>query len=260
MIGEKRRREIRATIEQAGYGEARQLAAELGVDVSTIRRDLDALARAGLVQRTHGGALPVSGAEAVDLPYEVKKWEHLSEKRAIAEYAASLVGDGDSIVLDAGSTTYALAHAIQGRRGLTVATNDLHIAHFLAAHGGVRLLVTGGELIDSVFTLVGSSALDSLAELHVDWAFLAGDAVDPEIGVTNVNTVEVPVKKAMLAAGARGVLLADSTKFGRRALATVTGVDAFDRIVTDVGLRPGDRARYGHRLVCVPVPGTSGEC
>jgi DeoR family transcriptional regulator, aga operon transcriptional repressor len=253
VIGERRRRDIQARVEQTGYVEARQLATELMVDVSTIRRDLDALARLGLVQRTHGGALPLSEGQPIDLPYEVKKRERLAEKRAIAAYAASLVTDGSSLVLDSGSTTYALAEAIRDRRDLTVATNDLRIAHHLAAAGGLRLFVTGGQLIDSVFTLVGPGALANLAGLHVDWAFLGADAIDADAGVTNVNTVEIPIKQAMLESGARKVLLADSSKFGRQALARVVGNDAFDFIVTDAGLAPQMRSRFGRRLVCLPV-------
>jgi DeoR family transcriptional regulator of aga operon len=248
VIGEKRRRDIQAKVEQTGYVEARQLATELLVDVSTIRRDLDALARVGLVQRTHGGALPVSEGQPIDLPYEVKKRERLAEKRAIATYAASLVSDGCSLVLDSGSTTYALAEAIRDRRDLTVATNDLRIAHCLAA-----AFVTGGQLIDSVFTLVGPGALANLSGLHVDWAFLGADAVDNDAGVTNVNTVEIPIKQAMLEAAAHRALLADSSKFGRKALATVVGTEAFECIVTDEGLAARLRSGYGDRLVCLPV-------
>jgi DeoR/GlpR family transcriptional regulator of sugar metabolism len=87
----------------------------------------------------------------------------------------------------------------------------------------------------------------------VDWAFLGADAVDPEAGVTNVNTVEVPIKQAMLAAAARKVLLADSSKFGRRALATVVGIDAFDHVITDTGLPAELANRYGNGLVRVPI-------
>lgn len=263
MLGERRRRDICQLIEQSGYVESRQLALNLGVNVSTVRRDLEALADAGLIQRTHGGAMPVIDGSPVDVPYEVKKRERLGPKRAIAEYAAGLVSDGDSLVLDSGSTTYALAQALRERSNLTIATNDLRIAHYIAESGRVRLLVTGGQLIDTVFTLVGPRALTNLADLQVDWAFLGADAVDPEAGVTNVNTVEVPIKQAMLAAAARKVLLADSSKFGRRALATVVPTSAFDNIVTDAGLSPELRAPYGDRLVCVPLDvrgrGTGGS-
>lgn len=253
MLGERRRRDICDLLEKSGYVETSQLAARLGVNISTIRRDLGNLAEAGLIQRTHGGAMPVLDGSAVDVPYEVKKRHHLAEKRAIARHAADLVKDGDSLVLDSGSTTFAFAQVIRGRRGLTVATNDLRVAHYLAEGGGVRLMVTGGQLIDTVFTLVGPSALANLENLHVDWAFLGADAVDPQAGVMNVNTIEVPIKQAMLAAAARRVLLADSSKFRRRALATVVSIDAFDYVITDAGLPTELRHSYDDRLVCVPV-------
>lgn len=258
MIGEVRRQEIRRAVDRAGYVEARALAADLGVDVSTIRRDLDALARAGHLQRTHGGALPIDGPRTVDLPYKIKELEHPEEKGAIAAYAATLVRDREALVLDSGSTTFALAQALSGHRDLTVATNDLHIAHYLATRGGVRLLVTGGQLIDSVYTLVGKEALTYLSGLHVDWTFLGADAVDPVAGVTNVNSVEVPMKQAMLAAAARSVLLADSSKFDRLVLSTVGPLDSFDAIVTDDGLPPAARRRYGDRLVCIPLDKAAG--
>jgi len=251
VLAEKRRQLILEQIELTGYAEARLLAQDLGVDASTIRRDLDALARAGAVQRTHGGALPTSGGDAVDVPYEAKRLERLVEKRAIARYAATLVEPGGSIVLDAGSSTYALAEELRDRRDLTIATNDLNIAHLLASSGGVRLLVTGGQLIDRVYTLVGPQALASLAELRADWTFLGADAVDAESGVTNVNTIEVQIKHAMLAAGHRAALLADSSKFARRALFSVVDVERFDAVITDDGLSTTERAAYGDRLVCV---------
>jgi DeoR/GlpR family transcriptional regulator of sugar metabolism len=253
VIAARRRQEIQQLVETAGYVEARLLAAKLGVDVSTIRRDLDALSRQGAVQRTHGGALPAPSGESLDVPYALRRNERVAQKQAIAAHAASLVADGDSLVLDSGSTTYALAEAIARRRRLTVATNDLRIAHHLAEVGCVRLMVTGGQLLGSVFTLVGPGALHSLAGMQVDWAFLGADAVDAEAGLTNRNTLEVSLKVAMLTAAARKVLLADSEKFGRRALAAVAPLSAFDHLVTDAGLAPPLRARYGDHLVCVPV-------
>ena len=253
MLAERRRRDICRLVEKSGYVESRHLAQSLGVNVSTVRRDLEALAEAGVIQRTHGGAMPVIDGVPVDVPYAVKKLQRVTEKRAIAEYAARLIQDGDSLVLDSGSTTYALAQVLGARSGLTVATNDLRIAHYLAETNGVRLLVTGGQLMGSVFTLVGPSVLASLAGLQVDWAFVGADAVDPQAGVSNVNTVEVPIKQAMLAAAARKVLLADSSKFGRRALATVVSIDAFEFVITDAGLLAEQGQRYGQHLVRVPV-------
>lgn len=256
MIAQQRRREIRRRLATAGFVGTRDLASELRVNVSTIRRDLDGLARAGLVLRTHGGAVlaphPASD-QLVDLPYAMKENERVAQKQAIGAFAAGLVHDGDSLVLDSGSTTFAVAQALADRRGLTVATNDLRIAHHLAAQGGVRLVVPGGQLLERVFTLVGPVTVDNLAGLHVDWAFLGADAVDLDAGVTNRNTMEVPIKQAMLGSAARAVLVADSSKFGRRAMAPVCGVDAFSHVVTDEGLDRADARLYGQRLVQVPT-------
>lgn len=193
----------------------------------------------------------MSASDTLDVPYEAKRLERIAEKRAIAEHVAALVNDGDSLVLDSGSSTYALAEALRVRTNLTVATNDIRIAHYFAAKGGVRLLVSGGQLIDSVFTLVGPATLSFLADIHLDWAFLGADAIDPVRGISNFNTVEVPVKQAMVKAADRVVLLADSSKFGRRALATVAGLDAFEVIVTDDSLPTEERTKYDDRVVCV---------
>ena len=192
--------------------------------------------------------------QPTDLPYAIKEHERVAEKQAIGDFAAGLVHDGDSLVLDSGSTTFAVAQALAERRGLTVATNDLRIAHLLAARGGVSLLVAGGQLLEQVFTLVGPVTVDNLAALHVDWAFLGADAIDHRAGITNRNTVEVPIKQAMLGSAANSVLVADSSKFGRRAMAPVCGVDAFSHVVTDEGLGDAVAGLYGQHLVRVPVP------
>lgn len=257
MIARQRQQEIRRRLAADGFVATRELAVDLHVNVSTIRRDLDDLARTGLVLRSHGGAVLVPHGEAdhVDLPYALKENERATEKEAIGAFAAGLVSDGDSVALDSGSTTFAVARALAGRRGLTVATNDLRIAHHLASEGGVRLVVSGGQLLESVYTLVGPVTVSVLAGLHVDWAFLGGDAVDHDAGVTNRNTIEVPVKQAILASAARAVLVADSSKFGRRAMAPVCGIDAFSCVVTDNGLDGAQASRYGDRLVQVPVRG-----
>ncbi len=262
MSGDRRETEIRRRLGTAGFVETRELAADLAVDTSTIRRDLDRLARAGLVRRTHGGAVlaetgprDLAGALSTrlgyDVPFRLRERERVDAKRVIGEHAASLVRDGDSVVLDSGSTTHALARALSVRHDLSVVTNDVHIAHYLGTLGHVRLLVTGGQLLDGVFTLVGPVALDTLSGLHVDWAFLGADAIDAGAGLTNRNTLEVPLKRAMLASAARRVLVADSTKFGRRAIATVCAVETFDVIVTDGELGQGEAAAYGDRLVRV---------
>lgn len=244
MLASTRRREIMHRLVTNGYVEAKALADELGVDASTIRRDLDALERAGQAQRTHGGARPTPGA-AAKLPYTMKEGEHLTEKAAIGEAAATRVRDGDTVILDSGSTTYEVARALRDRSDLTVITNDLRIATLVADTPGARLLVTGGELLGSVYTLVGERAIAFLSDYAADWAFLGADAVDRTAGITNMNTLEVPLKRAMIATSAQAIVVADSSKFGRRALAKVAGVDEIDGVITDFGLDPEISDQFG---------------
>jgi len=239
---DERRREIVRRMYLTGYVGARELSASMAVDASTIRRDLHALAVAGLLERTHGGARVPPGAS--DLPYAIKEREHRSAKEAIGAAAAALVRDGDSVVLDSGSTVYEVAVHLRERRELTVIANDLRTAHLVADFPSMRLLVPGGELLASNYALVSDQAVSFVQQLHVDWAFLGADAID-EHGVTNTNTLEVPLKRAMLAAARRAVLVADSSKFGHATLVRVAGAEEFERVVTDEGFEPRDAVSYG---------------
>ncbi len=247
----QRRREILRQLFLTGYVEVKEFAASLGVDSSTIRRDLDALARSGHLKRTHGGARPLPGA--VDVPYAVKQHERMAAKDAIAAVASELVGDGDSVLLDSGSTTHQLALALRSRRDLTVITNDVLIARLMADHPGIRLMVIGGELLSSTYTLFGDRAVGFVEDLRVDWAFLGADAIDLTAGITNTNTLEIPLKRAMIAAGRTTVVLADSTKFGKHALVRVAGVHEVDRILTDDELAAEEADRFGELLLRAPA-------
>ncbi|MEV0544499.1 DeoR/GlpR family DNA-binding transcription regulator [Nocardia salmonicida] len=248
MLASTRRREILHRLIAEGYVEAKALSDELGVDASTIRRDLDSLARAGQAQRTHGGARPVPGATA-KLPYAMKGGDRLTEKAAIGAAAASRVGDGETVILDSGSTTYEVARALRNHTGLTIITNDLRIAKYVAEMPDVRLLVTGGELLGSVFTLVGERAIAFLTDYTADWAFLGADAVDTATGVTNMNTLEVPLKRTMIKVAKKALVVADSSKLGRRALAKVADLDEIHGVITDSGLDQATSRRFGDVLV-----------
>ncbi|MBM7368038.1 DeoR/GlpR family DNA-binding transcription regulator [Gordonia hydrophobica] len=251
MTPSERRREIINLLLTEGYVEAKELSDRLGVDISTVRRDLDALARTNQVQRTHGGARPVPGAP-MELPYAMKQGEHLAAKRAIARAAAARVQDGDTVVLDSGSTTYEIALALTHHRGLTVITNDLRICKFIAQNPNMRLLVTGGELLNSVYTLVGEHSVGFFDDFTADTTFLGADAVDPVAGITNTNTLEVPVKRAMIAASRTTLVVADSTKFGRRTLARVAAVGEVAGFITDTSLPEGDEVGYGELTRAAP--------
>lgn len=255
MLKAQRQREILRLVADRGSVQIAEVAALLGVDASTIRRDLAQLGRAGLVERARGGALAGQASAAVDIPYDMKRSVEIGAKRAIGEAAAALVRDRETILLDSGSTTLQMVPWLRDR-SLTVVTNDLQIAMQLARLPRIRLVVTGGALLETVFTLVGPQTLAALAELHVDHAFLGADAIDREAGITNINLVEVPVKRAMLAAATQATVLADSTKFDRCALARVAGLHEIAGIITDDRVPAAVRARFADvTITYVPLDG-----
>jgi DeoR/GlpR family transcriptional regulator of sugar metabolism len=255
VLRAQRQARIIQQLQENGFVEISQLSVDFGTDRSTIRRDLHKLALRGLVQRTRGGALSGPASGQADIPYEVKRIEHTPEKQAIASYAATLVGSSEAILLDSGSTTYQVALALRHRHDISVVTNDLNIAVCLAESPGIQLVVTGGILLQSVYTLVGPRTVEELLKLHVDRTFLGADAIHHEAGITNITFVEVEVKRAMIAAAREVVVVADSSKFAHRALAQVCGLDEVDLILTDDGLAPDIRHLFGDRLECVPLDG-----
>jgi DeoR family transcriptional regulator of aga operon len=255
MLAAQRQARIVQHLQEDGFVEIARLSTDLGVDRSTVRRDLHALEQRGLVRRSRGGALAGPATGEADIPYAVKRVRQTPAKAAIAAYAAQLVGPSEAVLLDSGSTTFQLARALRQRNDISVVTNDLNVAMCLAESPGIQLVVTGGILLESVYALVGPRTVAGLRELHVDRAFLGADAIHHEDGITNVTFVEVEVKRAMIEAARKVVVLADATKFGHRALAPVCNLDATDLIVTDEGLDPAARSLYGDRLHCVPLPG-----
>jgi DeoR family transcriptional regulator, aga operon transcriptional repressor len=256
VLPAQRQARIVQQLQENGFVEIAQLSAQFAADRSTIRRDLQELELRGAVRRTRGGALAGPTSGQADIPYEVKRIEHTPEKQAIGRYAAMLVRDSEAVLLDSGSTTFQVALALRHRRDISVITNDLNVAMCLAESPRVQLVVTGGILLESVYTLVGPRVVEELRTLHVDRAFLGADAIHHEVGITNVTYVEVEVKRAMIAAAREVCVVADSSKFEHRALAPVCGIDEIDCILTDDGLYEEKRQLYGDRVECVPLDRT----
>ncbi len=249
-MGKQRREEILRRVHLRGYVGVRELAEEYGVDASTIRRDLDAMARLGMVVRSHGGA--TAPTEPAEIPYAVKLETRVWQKRAIAQAVAQMIGQGQSLLLDSGSTTLEVAKALRAHRGMTVVTNDLRVAAELAQQGDVRLIVLGGEALPNVYTLMSERAVDLISEYHVDYAVLGADAIDPR-GIWNTNSFEAPMKRALIRAADKSLLVADSSKFGRSALVRIAGLDEIGLVVTDDGLDEEVLAAYPVEIVRVTV-------
>lgn len=226
----------RELLEQRRFVRVRDLADRFGVSTVTVRNDLQVLEERRVAVRVHGGAMPFS-AERGERPFEEVVERQAAEKSAIAAMAASLVSNGETIIVDVGTTAASLAQALVDRTDLTeltVITSGLKVALVLeAAHPRFSVVVTGGTLRPKQHSLVEPLATSMFEKLRADSVFLGCNGVATDGGVTNVNLPEATVKRAMIAAAARCVVLADSTKLGVRALAPVCALDEIDVVVTD---------------------------
>lgn len=197
----------------------------------TIRRDLDELASKGLVVKTHGGVLSAENNLSLEIPSSSKFEANSEAKRSIGAAAADMIDDGDIVILDAGSTTLEIARRLE-RKAVTVLTNDIKIAVETARKPNVRLLVSGGELLNgSVYTLVGSQASDFFKRVHVNKTFIGCDAIDLDFGVSNRTMQEVEVKRAMIAAANEVIMVTDSSKLNKKVFSFLCDVSAIHKLI-----------------------------
>lgn len=233
MLAEPRRRLLLEQISRQGYATLDQLVKSLGVSESTVRRDLEALDLAGSVKRTHGGA--VYAGEVRSMPaFDDRTGTAADEKRAIGIAAAALIEDGDTVLLDGGTTTLEVARALLGRP-VQVVTNSLPIAQLMASSSRSDLILIGGFVYPRTGVALGPLAIAMMSGIRVRKAVLGAGGIVAE-GVFNSNLLLVETERQMMACGQEVVIVADHTKFGRQELARLCGLDAIDRIVVDPGL------------------------
>jgi DeoR family transcriptional regulator, aga operon transcriptional repressor len=236
-LNEERRRLILQKLNREGRVLVSALARELSISPVTVRNDLNSLARDGLIRRAHGGAVKAETA-LVDREVSEKVRLHSEQKLAIAAKGASLVRSDQCIILDSGSTTTAIAKSIRSLRNLTVITNALNIALEFIDSPGVEVILTGGVLRRNSLSVVGHLAEDALAGLTADLFFLGVDGVDLQFGYTTPNLLESRVNQQMIRIAKETVVVADSSKFGRRSLAVIAGIELAQKIITDSGIEP----------------------
>ena len=203
-------------------------------DVSemTIRRDLETLEREELLKRTRGGAVSVISL-SYEPPYILRKDSHTSAKTRIARRAAEVLNEGETVILDVGTTAVEVARALKGRVNLTVLTSNLWAAAILADEPGIVLMLTGGKTRARERSLVGNLATRAFSELVFDVFIMGVAGIHPEFGITDYNIEEALVKRAALGASRRHIIVADSSKIGKVAFAKLCGLEQIDMIITD---------------------------
>lgn len=242
MYAEERQQAIAALIGVRGRVAVADLSEQYGVTTETVRRDLAALDRMGVVRRVHGGAVPATALAAVEPGIAEREHSRAEQKDRIAAAAVDFFpGAGGSVLLDAGTTTGRVAALLPSDRDLTLVTNSIPIAARVAGLGGVALHVLGGRVRGLTHAAVGDDVLRVLATLRLDVAFIGTNALSVGHGLSTPDTDEAAVKRAMLHSARHVVVVADSSKIGREHLISFGDIDSIDVLITDTDIDPEHR-------------------
>lgn len=259
MQNHERRGRLIDIIRVRGFAALEELVRELGVSESTIRRDLDALEEQGTAKRTHGGVLYSGGMPRL-AEFDDRQPANWAAKRAIAARAATIINDGETVLLDGGTTTYEVARLLVGR-SLQVVTNSLPVANLFASEARTDLVLLGGYVSPRTGVCLGPYANELLGRLHVTTTVLSAAGIAEE-GLFNAHLLLAETEQAMLRAAGRCIVVADSSKFGRKSLTLVAGLDAVDVVVSDEGLPRQWRefvATSGAELIVADMPATDAD-
>lgn len=227
----RRQIEIVEAARAAGIVRIGDLAHDMGVSLETIRRDIRPLVETGTLIKYHGAVSPsFTGAEA---PFERRMRDNAREKVMIARHTAAMISDGDSVMMDTGTTTSLLARELLRKRDLTIVTNSSDIARTLATVNGNKVYMAGGELHGDNGAAFGRSAIELVASFAVRHAIISIGAVDAATGLMDHHLAEAEFARTVLDCGQQRTVITDHTKFARTALVRVCGFDDFDLLVTD---------------------------
>ena len=239
MQAQERQQLILKRLDERGQVAISDLSARMSVSEMTIRRDLAQLEADGLLRRTHGGAVRMHSS-SFEPPFALRARLNTEAKRAIAASVAEQLTDGQTVILDGGSTGTAIAEAIAGRN-LTVCALNMRVAEILAPSPATRVMVPGGFIRHGEMSLTGPAAERTLQDHRFDTYVMTVSAVDARAGFTEWNVDDAAVKRSALAASARCIVACDSSKFGQTAFARIAGLDAADMIITDTDIDAAHR-------------------
>lgn len=249
-----RQSRLLALLRENHFLDVNQMSTQLGVSIVTVRRDLTELAAQGLLKRTHGGAL-VAEQVTADKENAARALDDASEKRRIATAAAEMVVDGDTVIIDAGTTSSEVARLLVQRKDLTVITNSLDAAGILGPTLNNRLYVIGGEFMRVNHSFAGPMAADMVRRFSADKVFLSVASIDLERGVIGIASPQSAcVQQAMIEVSKIAVVVAVHSKFGRASLTVTSPLKGIDCIVSDTGVSDEDEARvraHGSQLIRV---------
>lgn len=237
MFAEERRQLILQHLRRSGKVTVEELSLRFGVSAPTVRADLSLLEKQGLLRRTHGGALPVEST-LYEPPYTVREMKNLPQKRAIARVAAALVQDEETVLLDAGTTTFEVALQLKQKRGLKVVTNSLVIALELMERKEMEVVLLGGSVHPARRAMLGELVLHALDVIYVDHAFVSFNGVDVRAGYTSVDFEAAGVKRKMMEHARQVVVVSDHSKLRQVAFAQVAPIHAAHVLIVDDGAPP----------------------
>jgi DeoR/GlpR family transcriptional regulator of sugar metabolism len=241
--GDMRRNRILEMIQEDGHVKVADLGKIFKVSEVTIRQDLERLENEEIIIREHGGAYLKSIPSQVR-SFSLQHRENMEQKIRIGKKAAEFIQDGDTIILDSGTTITELAKNLTNRKNLTVITNALNIAVMLGGEPSINVIMTGGEFKAPTLSLTGEKAAVFFNNLHVDKLFLATAGISLKAGLTYPSISDLIVKKAMIDAAETVYLLADSSKIGKSSLASLGAMSLIDYLITDSGLQDKNRQLF----------------
>jgi len=243
LLANQRRNKIIELLREDGSAKVVKLARIFKVTEVTIRQDLERLEKEGILIREHGGAY-LKQVEDQVRNFSLMNQENLEQKEVIGRRAASLIQNGEVIILDSGSTTTEIAKNLESHKNLTIITNALNIALMLGGRPGIEVIVTGGEFKPPTLSLTGQKAADFFGDIHVDKLFLATAGISLKSGLTYPSISDLVVKKAMIDAADSVYLAADSSKIGKSAFASLGALSLIDYLITDASMDPKHRKLF----------------
>ena len=235
-----------------GQVDVSTLSKELEVSEVTIRNDLEKLEEKNILIRARGGAIKLDRV-STDFSISDKHKQHSEEKKRIGKAAAQFILDGETIILDSGTTTMEIVRNLPKTISLTVISNALNIANQLSEHPDVNLIIPGGILRKKSLSLVGSAAEESFRNFYCDKLFLAVDGIDATYGLSTPNLEEAQINRVMIAISKQVIVVTDSSKFHKRCLAFISPLNNIDMVITDSGILAEDKTRLENSGIKVVI-------